>query len=307
MAEQLPNDRSQSLTRRRFVLSLAASFGLGAVVAAEALRLWERHDRLFGATTNLLDQVIPSAGSRTSTSFGESVRKLIAAGAIDPQKFRSTLAGGNALPDWVEQHFLLPATEPILLDLQTAPYLLNLLWPLGLSTKAKFNETSPINTDRLPSFASTAGWTLGREPNGAAYFNKIDSFHLTGDQEAMVEAVAQSTFRPCCDNSTLFQDCNHGSALLGLIELAASQAADLVELYRVALAANSYWFPDQYTKTALYFALFENRDWHEVPPAIILGARFSSLNGWQNNVLAPLQRANYFSAVGQMGQGKCAV
>src|SRR3546814_2132150 len=73
------------------------------------------------------------------------------------------------------------------------------------------NESSPMNGDSLYNFASTGGWTLGKEQNGGAYFNKFRIVELTPEQVALVTQVAKSTYRPCCNNSTFFQDCNHGS------------------------------------------------------------------------------------------------
>lgn len=294
----------KTIARRRFLLGWMASFGLGAVTGVSGLRIWNHFHNPYG---DIPEQVIPAEGIRTSVSFGDAIQKVIAAGALDPEKLRSNARSKAELPDWVEKVLSGPSKEPIILSLNTAPFLLNLFWPLGLSTKAQFNQTSPINSLKLPSFASTGGWTLGQAPNGSVYFNNVESLHLTEDQEKTVRGIAQSVFRPCCDNSTFFQDCNHGSALLGLVELAASHGATADELYRIALAANSYWFPDHYTKTALYMALYEGRRWRDVSPQLILGPRFSSLSGWQSNVVAPLRRADYLSATGQMGQGACAV
>ena len=115
---------------------------------------------------------------------------------------------------------------------------------------------------------------------------------MTDHQQAMVLAVARATFRPCCNNSTLFQDCNHGSALLGLLELAASQGATLKGLYGLALTANSYWFPDNYPKTALYFSHFHRKSWRDIDPKLILSAAYSSGSGWETNVNSRLRRAN---------------
>lgn len=276
----MPRLRSKGLigggTRRRFILSLTASLGFCRAAAAGV--------RIGGPSSlsqDIASQVTPSAGINTGISFGDSIPKLIAGGALDPAKLRS-LSGG--LPDWVERLLVAPSTMPILFSQETALYLVNLLWPLGLSTRAAFNEKSPINTLRLPSFASTGGWILGREKNGYIYFNKIDAMKMTGRQKAMVLDTATKSFRPCCDNSTLFQDCNHGSALLGLMELAASQGATPDRLYQIALAANSYWFSEEYSKTALYFWHFQNRSWGEIAPQLILGRDFSSLSGWKKNV-----------------------
>lgn len=303
--EQDADRMQRTVARRRFLLGWIASFGLGATAGVSGFRIWNHfRDPPY---EDILEQVIPAKGIRTSISFGDAIQKVIASGALDPEKLRATARSKAGLPAWVEKVLSGPSMEPLVLSLNSAPFLLNLLWPLGLSTKAQFNQTSPINSLKLPSFASTGGWTLGQAPNGSVYFNNVETLRLTGEQEKAVRHVAETVFRPCCDNSTFFQDCNHGSALLGLIELAASDGATADELYRIALAANSYWFPDHYTKTALYMALYEGQRWRDVDPRLVLGPRFSSLSGWQANVLTPLQRADYLSATGQMGQGACAV
>jgi hypothetical protein len=228
-------------------------------------------------------------GVPTGIAFGDSIRKLVATGVLDPDKLR---ASDKDLPDWVERLLAAPSQEPILFSEETAPYLVNLLWPLSLANRASFNEKSPIYTLRIPGFASTGGWTLGREQNGYVYFNQVDAITMTDQQEAMVLDVARTTFRPCCDNSTFFQDCNHGSALLGLLELAASQGETVPGLYGIALTANSFWFPDYYAKTALYFAHFHHQTWREIPPKLVLGPDFSSLSGWEKNVNERLLRDN---------------
>lgn len=277
MPKPYSKDLIEGATRRRFILALAASLGYCRAAAAGV-----RIDGPSNLSPNIVSQVTPSAGINTGISFGDSIPKLIAGGALDPTKLRSLSGGG--LPDWVERLLAAPSREPILFSQETALYLVNLLWPLGLSTRAAFNEKSPINTLRIPSFASTGGWRLGREKNGYVYFNKIDAIKMAGKQEAMVLDAATKTFRPCCDNSTFFQDCNHGSALLGLMELAASQGATPDRLYQIALVANSYWFSEEYAKTALYFWRFQNRSWGEIAPQLILSRDFSSLSGWKRNV-----------------------
>lgn len=273
------------LNRRQFVLTSLISLGISSAAAGAAIRAigpWL-------PTGDIFSQVTPEAGIETGISFGDSLQKLIAAGALDPGKLRSL---SNGLPNWVERLLAAPSTEPIVFTPGKAPYLVQLLWPLGLSNKANFNRSSVLNTVSIPSFASTGGWTLGREPNGYVYFNKVDAVPMTNGQEALVLEVAKNSFRPCCDNSTFFQDCNHGSALLGLIELAVAQERAPGAIYRIALAANSYWFPNEFTKTALSFLHFEGRFWNEVEAERVLGAKYSSLSGWELNVEAPLMRAN---------------
>src|SRR5487761_342568 len=66
---------------------------------------------------------------------------------------------------------------------------------------------------------------------------------MSDDEQAMVLDLATHTFRPCCDNSTFFQDCNHGSALLGLLELAASIDSELVLVPRQLCKDGAFFLP----------------------------------------------------------------
>jgi hypothetical protein len=63
-----------------------------------------------------------------------------------------------------------------------------------------------------------------------------------------------------------------------------TQGLNEEDLYRDALAFNSFWFPDIYIKTALYMKLFKSTDWRDVDPAEIMGFEFSALSSWQRNV-----------------------
>jgi hypothetical protein len=284
MPERFAELAHPAQTRRRFVLSMAAAAGLPDLAALIGVG----GHRAPQSLPDPFELVAPRAGVGIGVKFGDAIQKLSAAGALDRDKFRA-LTG--EMPDWVGRVFAGPSIEPILFTRERAPYLVNLLWPIGLSNKMGFNRKSPIATVSIPSFASTGGWTLGRAPNGYLYFNAVDAVRLDHRQEAVALAVASSTFRPCCDNSTFFQDCNHGSALLGLIELAASQGKTAEAIYRIALTANSYWFPEEYAKTALYSQHFEGVSWNSAPAPLILGAAFSSLTGWRRNVEAPLRKA----------------
>ena len=251
-----------------------------------AMRTAAREPPAPDPAAELYEQVLPEKGVNTEVAFGDAIQKVIAAGALDPEKLRA-----RGMPRWVERLLAAPSPWPIVFTRDRAPHLVNLLWPIGLSNRAVFNRGSPINTAGLRGFASTGGWTLGRAPNGGRYFNAVEAVPLTDRQAFLALAVATNTFRPCCDNSTFFQDCNHGSALLGLIELAVSQGATADAVYRIALAANSYWFPREYARTAQYFSHFENRAWKRVPAPQVLAAAYSSLSGWRQNVEAPLREA----------------
>jgi hypothetical protein len=258
-------------------------------------------------------QVTPEAGFASRVRLGDSVLKLVAAGVIEPGKFLALrhprpasprpledplgLAPGHALvaggddgvPAGIALALRWPSADPIHLTRANAGHHLNLLWPLGLANFMGSNRDSPINGDLLPRYASTSGWTLGREANGAAYFNRLPLVELTAEQEELATSVAANTYRPCCDNATFFQDCNHGSALLGLLELGAAQGLGEGELYREALSFNSFWFPDVYAQTAIYFKLVEGTDWADVDPRLVMSYQFSALGPWSANVQRSLQ------------------
>ncbi|MBI2406221.1 MAG: hypothetical protein HYV25_01400, partial [Candidatus Harrisonbacteria bacterium] len=96
----------------------------------------------------------------------------------------------------------------------------------------------------------------------------------------MVERVAKGIYRPCCGNSTYFPDCNHGMAMLGLLELMAAQGVSESDMYRAALAVNSFWFPDTYLTIATYMQ-HRGTAWKNVDPKDALGADFSSATGYR--------------------------
>jgi hypothetical protein len=66
---------------------------------------------------------------------------------------------------------------------------------------------------------------------------------LNEERQGLVERMAKKVFRPCCRNSTYFPDCNHGMAMLGLLEILAAQGATEDDLHAVAEKANGLWFP----------------------------------------------------------------
>lgn len=250
-------------------------------------------------------EVLPEKGFQSKIYLGDSVVKLVENRAIDSEKFNYIYQNGGGLPDELKDVLNTPSYEPILLTRENANYYVNLLWPLGLANHMKSNKESPINGDSLFNFASTGGWNIGKEENGGAYFNKFEIVSLTPEQEALVTKIAQNTYRPCCNNPTFFQDCNHGSALLGLLELGASQGLSEDELYREALAFNSFWFPHNYIQTALYFKAVKNTNWENVDPKTVMGADFSSISGWYNNVNKNLQQLNLLPQT--QGGGSCGI
>ena len=103
---------------------------------------------------------------------------------------------------------------------------------------------------------------------------------LTAEQQALVEKVTKNIYRPCCGNPTHFPDCNHGMAMLGLMELMASQGGTEADMYKVALQANILWFPGQYDAIKTFF-VSKNINWDTADQKTILSAEYSSSSGYR--------------------------
>ena len=131
------------------------------------------------------------------------------------------------------------------------------------------------------------------------YYSKYKLVPLTAEQDALVSSVAKNIYRPCCDNSTYFPDCNHGMAMLGLLQLLAANAVSESDMYKIALQVNAYWFPDTYLTLAKYFAT-QNIPWDKVDPKEVLGANYSSASGYRQ-ILAKIE------PIQNQGGGGCGV
>lgn len=255
--------------------------------------------------TEVSEKVLPKQGFKSKIVLKDAVLKLVENGVIDKQKFED-LYKQRSLPEELKDVLKTSSNKPILLTRENANIYLNLFWPLGISNYMNSNNQSPINGKDLYNFASTGGWTLGRAQNGGDYFNKFRIAELSPEQEALAIKIAKNTYRPCCDNSTFFQDCNHGSALFGLLQLGASQGLKEKELYREALAFNSFWFPDNYIQTALLLKVKRNVDWENVDPKEVLGFKYSAISQWLKNVQQEVAKIPDLLPK-QEGGGSCGV
>ena len=272
-------------------------FLTGPAMAAPAADAAHLHE-------DAMAQVVPVRGYQSRVVLGDSIVRLAKEGVIDAKKLEAVYASRGGLPEELRGILTMSSVAPMLLTAKSAVLYVNILWALGLANHMETNNASPLNGPSRFGFASTGGWTLGSEANGGAYFNKFPIVALTPQQEALVTRVAQHSFRPCCDNSTFFQDCNHGSALLGLLALGAAQGLNEGELFGEALAFNSFWFPQQYAHTALYFRAVKGVEWRDVDPRMVMGANFSSVSGWQKNVAQELQTRGLLP---QQGGSSCSV
>ncbi len=157
--------------------------------------------------------------------------KLVELGVIDPNKMTVVLQNRG---------------EKMVMTKENAGYLLNLLWAVGLANKNPILEdkTKMMNPayGGTENFASTGGWTLAKG-NAMDHYGMHMVIPLTDEQQSLVDRASRNIYRPCCGNSAHFPDCNHGMAMLGLLEMMASEGASEQDMYDTARAVNDYWFP----------------------------------------------------------------
>jgi hypothetical protein len=216
--------------------------------------------------------------------FGDIGPQLLAAGAIDYDSFVQVYEqAGQPLTE--DQLAILAegSDEPIVINRENAYFLLNFFWALGLTNQNVLLEEGPMmqySEGEIERFASTGGWTLATKPVTKLYAS-TPIITLTPEQQARLEEVAQGVYRPCCNNPTAFPDCNHGMAMLGLLELMASQGATVDEMFTAAKQINAFWFPRQTLEIAMYFKSNEDLDFDEVDARQFVGGNFSSSTGFQ--------------------------
>lgn len=228
------------------------------------------------------EAVIPSGGVYIPIRWGDTGKKLMESGVLDRGKFDSLYADRGGLTDETKNLLERSDNERIVITPENSGQVLNLLWAFGLANNNPVLDYGPM---RDPSyggadrFASTGGWTLAKG-NVMDHYSRHAIIELTSDQQKLVERVAKGIYRPCCGNATYFPDCNHGMAMLGLLELMASQGVSEENMYRAALKVNSYWFPETYMTLARYFAN-KGVSWDAVDPKEVLGEEYSSASGYR--------------------------
>lgn len=232
----------------------------------------------------LAAQVIPADGITLPFTWGDLGAKLVATGVIDRDKMVALYQDRGGFPPDYEKLLATGNTDRVVITRWNAGYLLNLLWALGLANDNPIlRDTDGMMNPRFGgagNFASTGGWTLAR---GSAmdHYGMHRLVSLTNEQQALVDRVSRNIYRPCCGNATHFPDCNHGMAMLGMLELMAAQGVGEEDMYRAALAANSFWFPENYLTIAAYEAS-RGVSWEQVSPKDVLGSSYSSASGYQD-------------------------
>ena len=281
------------LSRRAVVggagLAIQLVFGMRADAMAGASLKRQSKDKAYPLYDQATASVIPSSGYQSRIALKDCIVKLVRHGVISRNKYRALEKFNGPAPGELSTVLKKPSNGAIRLTRENANHYVNLLWAAGLSNRLEANKKSPLIGPDLPTFASTGGWNLGKAPEGSVYFNKFPIVGLTPETEGLAVSIAKTTYRPCCNNSTFFQDCNHGSALFAVLQLGAAQGLSEDELYREALAFNSFWFPDYYIRTALFFKVVRKTDWGEVDARAVMGVDFSAAGPWQKNVSAALQ------------------
>lgn len=228
-----------------------------------------------------ISQVAPAEGYTVPLKWGDTGLKLVQSGGIDLEKYLKNYS------DEQYQELLTYLTqnkeEGITITQDNAYFWVNTLWALGLTQNSQVLDEGIMGTeykDEIGNFASTGGWTLGKK-NAVSLYSSSSIIPLTPEQQSLVTEVSRGIYRPCCGNPTSFPDCNHGMAILGLLELMASQGFTKEEMYDASLAFNSYWFTQTYADLAYYFDTVQNTSWDQIASQEILGTAYSSAMGYQ--------------------------
>ena len=233
--------------------------------------------------TALYEQVNPRDGYALPISYGDLGPQLIESGVIDYNAFATVYArSGNPLSKAQIEILNQGSDEQVIITAENAHFLLNYFWAVGLANKNPILLDGPIvqnSGGQIQRFASTGGWTLATKPVTEIYAS-LDLIPLTAEQQRRVEEVAAGVYRPCCNNPTLFPDCNHGMAMLGLLELMASKGATTDQMFEAAKYVNAFWFPQQNLETALYLKSSQNMDFKDADARLVTSAGFSSGSGF---------------------------
>jgi len=273
--------------------------------ATAATQVPESHKQAIDVAA-LIEEVNPEQGFTLPVSYGDLGPALVKSGAIDYKKLAAVyVQGGDPLTPSQIEILKQGSTEPIVITSANAHFLLNFFWAVGLANQNSILTAGPITTyseGRVEQFASTGGWTLGSKPV-KELFASTKLIELTPEQQARVEEVAGEVYRPCCDNPTLFPDCNHGMAMLGLLELMASKGASIDEMLTAAKDVNAFWFPQQTLETAIYLKVTQDVGFAQADPRTAIGKQLSSGSG--SGQLHSALQAGGFLPDSQDGGGGC--
>jgi hypothetical protein len=285
-----PKKRRGSTTRLWAILTLVAflagSFG-GYFVGINNNAGMAEHTAVQSEQdmARLMEETNPPDGYSIDASYGDIGPQLIAAGAFKLEEFLNVYQRANK-PLNDEQKAILEkgSDAKIVFNSQNAYFLLNLFWALGLTNQNQVLDEGPMMRNgkaEVVNFASTGGWRLAAKPVGELY-SSTAIVKLTAEQQERLEEVIISVYRPCCDNPTHFPDCNHGMAMLGLLQLMASQGASAEEMFDAAKYANAYWYPSQILELAAFFQAKDKVSFSELDASQLVSQPYSSASGFRS-------------------------
>jgi len=249
-------------------------------------------------SSELVRKVIPAEGVALPISWGDLGQKMITDGVIDEEKFKALFASLSA----EEESALKGVVDNVTMTEANSRFWLDMFWAFGLANENVILTAGEMTDEKYGGdasrFASTGGWTVSTGPS-IEHYSRHPYVLLNPQQQELVDRVSSGIYRPCCGNSTHFPDCNHGMAMLGLLELMAANNVGEEEMYEIALKVNSYWFPQTYLDLATYFKE-QGQDWGQVDAKVALSSQYSSAQGYA----ATRQKVKSLPQVDQSG-GSC--
>ncbi|MCL4359832.1 rhodanese-like domain-containing protein [Patescibacteria group bacterium] len=243
---------------------------------AGGMAAWKKAGGKLLDLSGITADVLPAKGVTLPVSWGDIGPTLVSLGVIDPDAFQAAVKPTSGETSILSDH----SDQSVTINRSNAQFVVDMLWALGLAQQSPVYTDGPMGTEykaEAGNFASTGGWTLGRG-NALRYLNSNNILNLSEAEQEKVAAIAKTVYRPCCGNPTYFPDCNHGMAALALIELMVANHMDDADIYKYLLGFNSFWFPDTYVTTAVYFAR-RGVAWKNVDAKEVMGETYSSGKG----------------------------
>ena len=229
----------------------------------------------------LKQQVLSQKGFTLGVVWNDIGKQLLDSGVIDIVKYEELFLSDPQATE-VMKYLTRESKDHMRIYEGNSRFIVNTLWALGLVNKSNILEKGSMHlqSEGNPmNFASTGGWSLGTKPTSELYSSQ-KLIPLSLEQEELVNKIARTIYRPCCNNSTEFPDCNHGMAVLGYIELAVQQGISEDKIYKDVLALNSFWFPQNYVELAAFFDK-QGTQWKNVDARLALSQQYSSAQGSQ--------------------------
>ncbi len=230
-------------------------------------------------------QVYPTGGFVLPARWGHVPALLAASGALNVSFIAAAFrAQGQPLTSGELALLNGSVDGNVTLNSTTAYFALYVLWALGINNNNSAITDGPtMDYGGSPyDLASTGGYG----PLGKLSLGALPIIQLNSSQQEIVDYVASTTYRPCCDNPAMFPDCNHGAAQLGLIELMTSQGSNSSEIYSALKDFNSFYYPQQYLNISILFNVTQGEAWNEAPAQEVVGYNLSSASGTSTVSLA---------------------